>query len=208
MFRTLFRPLARKAVQLPIETIVFFFVLSTLAYFHLLDAVKHSAFLSPSAATLRPAYVHVHNGQWKQAQEADWHDARKTKNADALELQQFVLSRPTALDNVTRYITRDLTLPSGKSYQALCHTDMNGQCFTATTMVSTRTPALSLAFEPKARDGFVDALHRKGRFAAAGVQLNTDRHESLAEMKNGMWTAYAARALVVRFWDLAKVNPF
>jgi hydroxymethylglutaryl-CoA reductase (NADPH) len=29
----------------------------------------------------------------------------------------------------------------------------------------------------------------------------------IGQMRNGKWVAYAARALVVRFWDLAKVRP-
>ena len=29
---------------------------------------------------------------------------------------------------------------------------------------------------------------------------------AIAQMRNGKWVAYAARALVIRFWDLAKVR--
>ncbi|KAL1668641.1 hypothetical protein GGF50DRAFT_96322 [Schizophyllum commune] len=42
--RSLLKPLAIQAAYSPIETIVFFFILSTLAYFHILDAIKNSAF--------------------------------------------------------------------------------------------------------------------------------------------------------------------
>lgn len=31
---------------------------------------------------------------------------------------------------------------------------------------------------------------------------------SIGQMKNAKWVAYAARALVIRFWDLAKVCLF
>ncbi|KAJ8474951.1 hypothetical protein ONZ45_g15777 [Pleurotus djamor] len=46
MFRTLLRPFAIYAAYSPIETIVFFFVVGTLAYFHILSAIKTSAFLT------------------------------------------------------------------------------------------------------------------------------------------------------------------
>jgi len=31
--------------------------------------------------------------------------------------------------------------------------------------------------------------------------------QPIGQMKNAKWVAYAARALVIRFWDLAKVCP-
>lgn len=46
MFRTLLRPFAIYAAYSPIETIVFFFVVGTLAYFNILSAIKNSAFLA------------------------------------------------------------------------------------------------------------------------------------------------------------------
>ena len=45
--RAILRPLAARAAGNPIEVIVAGFILATLAYFHVLDAIRHSTFLSP-----------------------------------------------------------------------------------------------------------------------------------------------------------------
>ena len=61
MLRALFRPFALHAAYTPIETIVFFSIIGTLAYFHILNAIK----LSYKAVHLqRPAYVVHHLGEW------------------------------------------------------------------------------------------------------------------------------------------------
>ena len=44
--RALHCPVARLAAPSPIETIEFFFIVVTLAYFNILSAIKHSSFLS------------------------------------------------------------------------------------------------------------------------------------------------------------------
>lgn len=210
MLRALFRPLARKAVQLPIETIVFFFVIATLAHFHLLEAIRHSTFLQPAGAPLRPAFARSHDGVWSPASEADWQEARAepAPGVRALELQQLVFNGAHSIENVTRYITRDVPALSGKPYTALCHPTASGKCFTLATAPTTRPPILTLAFGAGMRDGFVNALKRKGKFSDAGVTMEVEsrRPQTFAEMKSGMWVAYAARAVVLRFWDLAKVR--
>ncbi|KAJ8515331.1 hypothetical protein ONZ45_g7224 [Pleurotus djamor] len=48
MFRSIFRPFAIYAAYSPIETIVFFSIVGTLAYFHVLSAIKSSDFLAAS----------------------------------------------------------------------------------------------------------------------------------------------------------------
>lgn len=47
----------------------------------------------------------------------------------------------------------------------------------------------------------------------SGVRFEVDSGKAsgdalpIGQMRNGKWVAYAARALVIRFWDLAKVRP-
>lgn len=59
MLRALFRPFALHAAYTPIETIVFFSIVGTLAYFHLLNAIKVSY-----KAAHRPVYVGYRLGEW------------------------------------------------------------------------------------------------------------------------------------------------
>jgi len=69
---------------------------------------------------------------------------------------------------------------------------------------------VTLSFAPGASDAFVDALNHKPTFAADefGVRYQIETHvtETIGEMKGGKWMAYAARALIVRFWELTKVS--
>ena len=44
-----------------------------------------------------------------------------------------------------------------------------------------------------------------------GIRFEVDSGRvasDIGQMRNGKWVAYAARALVIRFWDLAKVCFF
>ena len=100
--RVLLRPFALHAAYTPIETIVFFCVIGTLAYFHILNAVKHSQFLSPSynhgpgySAALRPAYVLNRMGEWVGVRESRWlRDRERVEKGEfaAAELQQLVFN--------------------------------------------------------------------------------------------------------------------
>lgn len=100
--RALLRPFALHAAYTPIETIVFFTIIGTLAYFHVLNAIKHSAFLSPSYdplthtvshAALRPAYVLNRMGEWVGIRESRWSKDRTEKtNLAAAEVQQLVFN--------------------------------------------------------------------------------------------------------------------
>ena len=92
--RALIRPVSIHAASQPIETIVFFFIVATLAYFHVLSAIKHSSFLAPnSPSTLRPAHTLLRDGKWVSVSENTWYDARHSENGvTTLELQQIVLS--------------------------------------------------------------------------------------------------------------------
>lgn len=96
--RALFRPFALHAAYTPIETIVFFTIIGTLAYFHILSAIKNSAFLDPAQAayappTLKPAHALYRLGEWVGVRESVWAHAVKAKReATALELQQIIFT--------------------------------------------------------------------------------------------------------------------
>jgi hydroxymethylglutaryl-CoA reductase (NADPH) len=86
--------LATQSAYSPIETIVLFSVIGTLAYFHILSAIKHSSFLAPPVpSTLRPNHALLRDNEWVNIRENTWYDAMQ-KSADSIELQQFVFSLP------------------------------------------------------------------------------------------------------------------
>lgn len=93
--RALLRPFAIHAAYSPIETIVFFSVIGTLAYLHVLSAIKHSAFFAPTfPSTLRPAHALLRDNEWVGVRESTWYHA-KSGTDDALkplEIQQIVFS--------------------------------------------------------------------------------------------------------------------
>ena len=89
--RALFRPLSSHTVFSPIETIVFVFVLATLAYFHILDGIKHSSFFAPTfPSTLRPAHARLSGSEWVPTSEREWYSALKRGDGHVVELQQIV----------------------------------------------------------------------------------------------------------------------
>lgn len=68
-----------------------------------------------------------------------------------------------------------------------------------------------LSFTPGGRKDFADALMRQGTFISEDFGpikylVENPEQEAIAEMKSGKWVVYAARTLVVRFWDLSKVS--
>ncbi|PPR02206.1 hypothetical protein CVT26_012098 [Gymnopilus dilepis] len=296
--RALFRPFALHAAYTPIETIVFFCIIGTLAYFHILSAIKHSAFLDPSqtsyaAPTLRPTHALYRLGEWVGVRESSWFHAVKAKTDTVLELQQLIvtldtpkgrsgevtpnpeyqsisLSQPplsTSTINLTDYLLNTFQTPSGRTYAAICHrpslslsplnhstepsaddatspgdgVDLDAPCFTL-QQAEPRSFVQTLAFKPGTRDEFVNALlgedtvkhshvhsHGHGHVHGShhhthhgshsapkvftdenGIRFEVDsgKHSGdmlpIGQMKNGFWVAYAARALVIRFWDLAK----
>lgn len=86
-------PLTRRAVFSPIETIVCFAIIGTLAYFQVLSAIKHSVFFAPTfPSTLRTAHALLRDGQWVGV-DADWYGRHKADpNSRAVELQQVIFS--------------------------------------------------------------------------------------------------------------------
>jgi hydroxymethylglutaryl-CoA reductase (NADPH) len=69
---------------------------------------------------------------------------------------------------------------------------------------------VTLSFAAGSRDLFVEALNHYATLSTdeLGVkyQIEARDTETIGEMKGGKWMAYAARALIVRFWELAKVS--
>lgn len=108
--RAVLKPFALHAAYTPIETIVFFCIAGTLAYFHILSAIKHSAFLSPPSTpyaptTLRPAHALLHRGEWVNVRESAWEHARADERAAALEIQQLVLTLDSPRTKVCSSLT-------------------------------------------------------------------------------------------------------
>ena len=99
--RALLRPLSTHTVFSPIETIVAVFVLATLAYFHILDGIKHSSFFAPTfPSALRPANARLSQGEFMPITEREWFNAWK-HGEQALELQQLTFS----LDDKVRKVS-------------------------------------------------------------------------------------------------------
>ncbi|KAF8501845.1 hydroxymethylglutaryl-coenzyme A reductase-domain-containing protein [Gautieria morchelliformis] len=206
--RPLIRPLAYRSSKFPIETIVASFVFTTLAYFHIVHAIKHSAFLAlPSIShTLRPAYA-------LRAPGSDaWVTVPDKDSSPVAELLRVVFKSPQSnasrdslqesIENVTQHLIHDFQTKDGHTYaRSLCYR-VDGECFT-----SEQPESLTLAFKPGAREEWSSALHQAplpGNSSIARFQVEPTQTESIGEMRSGKWVAYAARALIVRFWDLTK----
>jgi hydroxymethylglutaryl-CoA reductase (NADPH) len=69
---------------------------------------------------------------------------------------------------------------------------------------------VTLSFAAGSRDSFAEALNQHAVFGVdeRGVRYKIEARdtETIGEMKGGKWIAYAARALIVRFWELTKVS--
>lgn len=129
-----------------------------------------------------------------------------------LDLAHFASS----IDNLTHHISSDLLTPTGNNYPSLCYrasvspylSDVQDPCFATSSSHSSKSQVLTLSFRSGTRQGFVDALNERAVFSedAYGVRYHIESQptESIAEMRSGKWIAYAAKSLVVRFWELAK----
>jgi hydroxymethylglutaryl-CoA reductase (NADPH) len=230
--RALLRPVALHAAFSPIESIVAFSILGTLAYFHVLSAIKHSSFFAPTyPSTLRPAHALLRHNEWVSVSESDA-TAMSTNSIVSLELQQIIFTLDPvpayktgaipadsvtliheSVDNITDHLVLGFKAISGNKYASICHrppnTSMPGApCFTDVTSSTTRSSILTLSFIPGSTDEFINAVKQHAHFAEDefGVKYHVEGRqvETIGEMRSGKWVAYAARALVVRFWDLAK----
>lgn len=125
-----------------------------------------------------------------------------------------LVSLSQSIDNITHHIAHELSTPSGETYTSLCYYPSNDEsllpasCFTTASLQTSRSKTVTLSFAAGARDAFIDALNHHATFTADEVgvryQLETHVKETIGEMKGGKWMAYAARALIVRFWELTK----
>jgi hydroxymethylglutaryl-CoA reductase (NADPH) len=250
--RALIRPVSTHAASSPIETIVFFFVVATLAYFQVLSAIKHSSFFVPSSPPpLRPSHALWRGNEWVNVPETEWYDALAHRSSSAIDLQQLTMSFDTktakkvrtaflsdiaptnvlmqiaenpilssqvaySLENMTHFLTHHFPTLSGKSYTDICHsvqTNQDGEeaCFTSTFSSIPKAESLTLSFGVGGREDFASALAKQGTFISEEFGpikyvIENPEQEAIAAMKSGKWVAYAARALIGRFWDLTKVS--
>ena len=113
-----------------------------------------------------------------------------------------------SIQSLTRYITLELKTSNGFTYPSLCYkAPGSSDCFSWVHQ-SGDTQTLTLVFAPSTSERFVHAFHTlKQRTSLQGVKLEIiGKEEKIGEMQSGKWVAYALRALVMRFWDLAKVR--
>lgn len=111
-----------------------------------------------------------------------------------------------SFENATGFFTHQFLAASGKSYSDICFQPVSEEpsCFVASPSDSN---VITLSFTPGTTDDFVTALKRPGlKDGDMNFVLETPESQSLSDMKNGRWVAYAAYTMVSRFWDLAKVR--
>ncbi|KAG8800213.1 3-hydroxy-3-methylglutaryl-coenzyme A (HMG-CoA) reductase isozyme [Serendipita sp. 398] len=191
---TLGRVAGRVSVY-PIETIVAYFVLTTLAYFHILSAIKHSHFFTPIHSPTNPVLAtYTPSKQWSLA--------ASTKVQPTAEIVQLQLSIPGQYPVLQAQIIDDVLENRSNKYSSVCYR-YNNSCLS-----SVRPEAYSFAFDPKAGAArtFVHGLSAASLSEEHdGTQFEVVRQsQSIADMRSGKWVAYAGRALVLRFWSLAK----
>ncbi|THG94747.1 hypothetical protein EW145_g8082, partial [Phellinidium pouzarii] len=143
--RALLRPLAARAARNPIELIVCGFILATLAYFHVLDAIRHSTFLSPSIpAALRPAHALLRADEWSAVPEDIWHAA----GSQRLELQQVVFSLDSSRSNKKSSSTASLSDPELKAALANATAHLSAPATFTFLTTGERSATLTLVLPP------------------------------------------------------------
>ncbi|KAG7091853.1 hypothetical protein E1B28_008255 [Marasmius oreades] len=119
--------------------------------------------------------------------------------------------------NVTKQLPHYLQRPTGGNFTSSCYrASVNSvhalegshtACFT-NELVTPRSIHETLSFLPGQSQDLTTALVHglKGYVDENGVrfEVETKQVETIGEMKDSRWVAYAARTLVVRFWDLTK----
>jgi hydroxymethylglutaryl-CoA reductase (NADPH) len=120
-----------------------------------------------------------------------------------------------SLENITYFLTHHFPTSSGKFFTNICHSVRNVQdeetCFISTSSEIPKSETLMLSFTAEGREDFISALTKQGTFLSDAFgpikyTVENPEQEAIAEMKSGKWVVYAARTLVVRFWDLTKVS--
>ena len=120
-----------------------------------------------------------------------------------------------ALANLSDALT-GLVVSSGQSYPSLCHKIRTAESESASScLVSThlagRTQTMTFSFDSGfGREAFTSALQGKTFYLGGDMDVvrfeTKAKEEKIGEMRSGKWIAYAIRALVLRFWELAKVR--
>ncbi|KAG6861302.1 hypothetical protein C0995_001857 [Termitomyces sp. Mi166 len=175
--RALLRPLAIQAAYNPIETIVFFSIVGTLAYFHILNAIKHSAFFAPSSVPpLRPAHLILRHADWLPVREHVWsHPAPDTL---LYQVQHFVFTAPvdtSALAEAAAFAHRNAS-------------------------------SLTLAFAPGTLAAALPSLLPASSFRLfPSLAAAASDEPVIGDTASPKWIAYAFRALVIRFYTLAQM---
>ncbi|KAF5390098.1 hypothetical protein D9757_003842 [Collybiopsis confluens] len=238
--RAVLKPFVIHAAYSPIETIVFFSIVCTLAYFHVLSAIKHSAFFAPSNPfILRPSHALLRRDEWVPVRDTFWHHAKSKYTPDASILPIELFPVEYSLDSVhrnkegapesvtflthsqlaevvfnfTKQIPTSLQVNAGFAFDTACFRPITGEsidveapCF-SDELISARSIHQTLALVPGLKHDFANAFNRLIKStpsANVSFQVETKQVESIGDMKGFKWVAYAATALVVRFWDLAK----
>ncbi|KAG5643077.1 hypothetical protein DXG03_001605 [Asterophora parasitica] len=186
--RALLRPLAIQAAYSPIETIVFFTAIGTLAYFHILNAIKYSSFFAPSALPpLRPTHAILRHSAWLPVREHVW--THPTPHIVAQEVQQLIFTADQTPDIPLQSALANLTaqLASAAAFSHISSTE--------------HTLTQTLAF---ARGAFDSLLPLIPAHAFRVLPSGPSSEPVIGETASPKWMAYAARALVVRFYTLAQ----
>lgn len=107
-------------------------------------------------------------------------------------------------------MTQGLLLHSGDTYDSICFRfalNQSSECFTHSVSNLPSSDVLTLSFTPGTREDFVSVLHRKAHafHDQFNVKYQVEGRDGDLMKKSGRWVSYALRALIVRFWDLAKV---
>ncbi|KAH7101425.1 hydroxymethylglutaryl-coenzyme A reductase-domain-containing protein [Auriculariales sp. MPI-PUGE-AT-0066] len=220
MFRSLIRSISSWPTSHPAESIVGYFILATLAYFHVLHAVKHSQFFQPTVHTYRPAVALLpfSHDSWIPVTEHDW----ESRSGGGVEVQQLALSLEAPKSVVIEWTSNDALkqarnftnhLISQVSFQSICHR-VGSDCAQPDLTISpsdSRATVVTLLFRRGGRSQFLKSWVPKGTSRvvlqdAAGLSFVYEplKKESIAEMKSGKWIAYALQAFVLRFWELVK----
>lgn len=258
--RALLKPFVIHAAYQPIETIVFFSIVGTLAYFHVISAIKHSAFwglsstgslyasYSPAAfasspsvpPNLKPAYALLRGEDWVAVRESFWNHTTAKEDKDILSIELYTVeyeSKKAYISSILltdwpNVVVQDLlflsnpeltetVLDFGKqlpaSEELACFRPVTSNldsgaapCFTS-SLVRTRSISQSLAFLPSSssgEDAFTAAVLKSTSATEGVLSFQVEpRHgqDAIGDKNSSKWVAYAATALVIRFWDLAKV---
>ncbi|RDB27504.1 3-hydroxy-3-methylglutaryl-coenzyme A reductase [Hypsizygus marmoreus] len=192
--RSLLRPFAIQAAYSPIETIVFFSIVGTLAYFHILDAIKHSSFFAPTTLpALRPAHAVLRHGEWVSVHEHAW--THRQPHSVPVEVQQLIFTLDNAPDSLT------LTTPPLDALLRNATTQLSHAAGFSYLSSTSRTTTQTLSFAPGTRDTLLSLLS-PDTFRTLSGPLSSE--PIIGETNSPKWIAYAARALVIRFYTLAQ----